>query len=294
MEFDLTAIWTQLQETLVELVNGLPAFLFALLVMAIFYLLAGRLSKWTSSFIGRRGRSGNASTVIGLVTRWTVITLGVLVAISIALPSFKAADLIQVLGISSVAIGFAFRDIFQNFLAGLIILVTDAFRIGDQIVVESEDLEGTVTDIHTRATTIVTYDDRLIVIPNATLFTNAVTINTATKYRRSEQTVGISYDSDIDTACRVIKEAVVQIDGVLSEPAPDVLVDDLAASSVDLRVRWWTDARRSNVITTKSAVVRRIKYLLNEHGIDIPYPIRTLYINGNRQLAVPENGNTHN
>ena len=88
--------------------------------------------------------------------------LGVLVALSIALPSFKANDLIQVLGISSVAIGFAFRDIFQNFLAGLIILLTDAFEIGDQIIIENEGLEGTVTDIQTRATTISTYDDREI------------------------------------------------------------------------------------------------------------------------------------
>lgn len=290
MEFDLTTIWAQLQETLVGLVSRLPALLFALLVFLLFYVLAGRLSSWAKSLVSNRSRSENAATVTGLITRWALIALGVLVALSIALPSFKAADLIQVLGISSVAIGFAFRDIFQNFLAGLIILVTDAFQIGDQIIVESEDLEGTVTDIQTRATTIVTYDDRLIIIPNATLFTNAVTINTATSTRRSEQIVGISYDSDIDTASSLIKEAIGELDGVLSEPAPDVLVDDLAPSSVNLRVRWWTDARRSNVIATKSAVVRRIKYLLNEHDIEIPFPIRTLHFNDNVQMRLPGNG----
>jgi small-conductance mechanosensitive channel len=287
MEFDLTTIWAQVQATLIGFVERLPAYIFALLVLALFFFLAGRFSIWIRSFVGHRSQSQNAATVTALITRWGIIVLGVLVALSIALPSFEAADLIQVLGISSVAIGFAFRDIFQNFLAGLIILVTDAFQIGDQIIVESEGLEGTVTGIETRATTIVTYDDRQIIIPNATLFTNAVTINTATEKRRSEQVVGIGYDSDIDTACELIEEAVAQVDGVLAEPEPDVLVDDLAGSSVNLRVRWWTDARRNNVTTTKSAVIRRIKYLLNEHGIDIPFPSRTLYINDDVNVMMP-------
>lgn len=285
MEIDLGAILSQLQETLVSFVARLPAFLLALLVFAMFFWLAGRLSHWARSFVNERNRSSNAATVIALVTRWSIVVLGTLVALSIALPSFKAGDLIQILGISSVAVGFAFRDIFQNFLAGLIILVTDAFKIGDQIIVESEGLEGTVTDIQTRATTIVTYDEREIIIPNATLFTNAVTINTATEKLRSEQIVGISYENDIDTACMLIQDAVGQIEGVLADPAPDVMVDDLADSSVNLKARWWTDARRSNVTSTKSAVVREIKYTLDEHGIEIPFPIRTLHVKDNVEVV---------
>ena len=287
MSFDLNLIWTQLQEGVVAFASRLPAFMLALLVFVLFFWIAERLSAWLKQFINGRGRSKNAATVIALITRWGLVVLGVLVALSIALPSFKANDLIQVLGISSVAIGFAFRDIFQNFLAGLIILLTDAFEIGDQIIVENEGLEGTVTDIQTRATTIATYDDREILIPNATLFTNAVTINTATEKLRSEQVVGISYDSDIDTACALIEEAVKQIDGVLAVPPPDVLVDDLAGSSVNLKARWWTDARRSNVIETKSAVVRKIKYTLDDNHIEIPFPIRTLYVKDQVHVKAP-------
>jgi small-conductance mechanosensitive channel len=288
---DLNAIWTTIQESIIEFIGRLPVLLLALLTFFLFFWLAGRLSLTVKSFVDGRGRSKNAATVLALITRWGLIVLGVLVALSIALPSFKASDLIQVLGISSVAIGFAFRDIFQNFLAGLIILLTDAFEIGDQIVVESESLEGTVTDIQTRATTISTYDDRVIVIPNATLFTNAVTINTATEKRRSEQVVGIGYDSDIDTACALIKETVDKINGVLADPAADVLVDDLAPSSVNLKVRWWTDARRSNVIQTKSEVIRHIKYTLDEREIEIPFPVRTLYVrDGVKIMTATANG----
>jgi small conductance mechanosensitive channel len=287
MDFDLSTIWTQLQETFTEFLTRLPAFVVAILVFVLFFWLAGRLSRWVRSFVKGRSPSKNAATVIALITRWGTIVLGALVALSIALPSFEAADLIQVLGISSVAIGFAFRDIFQNFLAGLIILVTDAFQIGDQIIVESEGLEGTVTDIQTRATSILTYDEREIIIPNATLFTNAVTINTALEKRRSEQVVGISYDSDIDTARLLIQEAIGMVDGVLSDPAPDVLVEDLASSSVNLKARWWTDTQRSNVVETKSAVVRQMKYTLDEHRIEIPVPIRTLYVKDRVDVAMP-------
>lgn len=276
---DLNSIWLNLQEKLIAFIGRLPIILLALLVFFLFFWLAGRLSVWTKSFVNQRGRSMNAATVMALIMRWGLIVLGILVALSIALPSFKASDLIQVLGISSVAIGFAFRDIFQNFLAGLIILLTDAFKIGDQIIIESEGLEGTVTDIQTRATTISTYDDRVILIPNSTLFTNAVTINTATEKLRSEQVVGISYNADIDTACGLIQEAISEIEGVLAEPTPDVMVDNLADSSVNLKARWWTDARRSNVTKTKSAVVRTMKYTLDKHDIDIPFPIRTVYMN---------------
>lgn len=283
---NLAEIISTMQEKLVDFVTILPTMLLGIVIFLVSLWLSQRVSRWIRAFLSRRNQSKNASTVIALIVRWGLVVLGALVALSVALPSFRAGDLIQVLGIGSVAIGFAFRDIFQNFLAGLIILLTDAFEIGDQIIVESEGLEGTVTDIQTRATTIATYDEREIIIPNATLFTNAVTINTSTQKLRSEQVVGISYDSDINTALGIIRDEVGAIEGVLSDAPIDVLVDDLAGSSVNLKVRWWTDARRSNVIKTRSEVVRRIKYALDERGIEIPFPIRTLYVKENADAGV--------
>lgn len=123
----------------------------------------------------------------------------------------------------------------QNFLAGILILVTEPFRIGDQIVFGS--YEGTVEDIQTRATIIKTYDNRRVVIPNAELFTNSVTVNTAYTARCLQYDVGIGYGDDIDTAVQVMLEAVRGIVGVLADPAPDVLVVALAESSVTIRVR---------------------------------------------------------
>lgn len=259
-------------------VNQLPSFLIAFVVVLLTLWLARRLSRLAASVLQGRGRSPNAITVIELITRWAIIIGGALLALTIAVPSFDLANLISILGIGSVAIGFAFRDIFQNFLAGLIILLSDTFVIGDQIIVPNENLEGTVTAIDTRATTIETYDQREIIIPNSILFTNPVMVNTSTDRIRTDIEVGVAYDVDIDTASALIREAVGRVEGVLQQPPPDVLVTEFADSSVVLRARWWTDSRRNVVVRTRSNVAREIKYTLDANGVEIPFPIRTLYM----------------
>ena len=124
-----------------------------------------------------RANRRNLGIVFARLTGAAIILFGLLVAFSIVAPSFQAADLIKILGIGSVAIGFAFQNILQNFLAGLLLLWAEPFRVGDQI--KLNNYEGTVEAIQARATTVKTYDGRQVVIPNAELFTNSVTVNTA-------------------------------------------------------------------------------------------------------------------
>jgi small conductance mechanosensitive channel len=191
------------------------------------------------------------------------------------LPSFKAGDLIQLLGISSVAIGFAFRDILQNFLAGILILLTEPFQIDDQIVFK--EFEGTVENIQTRATTIRTYDGRRIVIPNSELFTNSLTVNTAFENRRLEYDIGIGYGDDIDRAKQLILEAIHETEGVLPQPAPDAIVVDLAASTVNIRARWWIKPpRRAPALDLQDGVLTAIKSKLTANGIDLPFPTQQI------------------
>jgi len=100
--------------------------------------------------------------------------VGFLIAISVIAPSFQAADLIKVLGIGTVAIGFAFQNILQNFLAGILLLLQEPFRLGDLISVTG--IEGSVSDIQARATVVTTKEGREVVIPNAVIFTNPVAV----------------------------------------------------------------------------------------------------------------------
>jgi small-conductance mechanosensitive channel len=155
-----------------------------------------------------------------------------------------------------------------------LILLTQPFRIGDQIV--TGKFEGTVEDIQTRATLIRTYDGRRVVIPNATLFTDSVVVNTAFDNRRTDFTVGIGYGDNIDQAKRLILDVLHSTDGVLREPAPDVLVVALAGSTVDLRARWWSKPQLGEVLAVQDRVVTAIKKTLTEHGIDLPFPTQQI------------------
>ena len=217
----------------------------------------------------RRRKRVNLGEVFGAFLKWVIVLLGILLALTIVVPTLRPGDLIAGLGVSSVAIGFAFKDILQNWLAGMLLLFRQPFEIGDQIIVEG--YEGTVEGIKTRATYLRTYDGRRVIIPNADVYTNSVVVNTAFPERRSQYDVGIGYGDDIDRAREVMLEAMRGVREVAGDPAPDVLVRELADFSVVLRPRWWTHSRRADVMDVHSRVVRAIKLALDEAGIDMPY-----------------------
>jgi small-conductance mechanosensitive channel len=229
------------------------------------------------SGLERTNRSQSVQLVIGRLVRGTVILGGVLFAMTIAIDNFEVSDFISILGIGSVAIGFAFRDILQNFLAGILILLTEPFRIGDQIVFGS--YEGTVEDIQIRATCLKTYDNRRVVIPNGELFTDSVMVNTAFEKRRSQYDIGIGYDDDIAAAQELCLNVLKETDGVLDDPAPDTIMTEMGDSAVVFRVRWWTNSQQADVMQVQNLALREMKNRLTDEGFDIPYPIRTVYLN---------------
>lgn len=275
MNVELLTLADRMQVMLEGFIALLPNMVLALLVFAIFFFVARIIKKVVRNLTRDRRQARNLGMVLGRLAQGTTILVGLFISLSIVIPSLKASDLVQLLGISSVAIGFAFRDILQNFLAGILILLTEPFQIDDQIVFKS--FEGTVENIQTRATTIRTYDGRRIVIPNSELFTNAVTVNTAFEHRRLQYDVGIGYGDDIDQAKQLILEAMHQTSGVLETPAPDAIVVELAGSTVNIRARWWVaPPRRTNVLDLQDRVLTNIKNKLMANGIDLPFPTQQI------------------
>ncbi|MBS9719199.1 mechanosensitive ion channel family protein [Tianweitania sp. BSSL-BM11] len=253
----------------------LPNIAVALVVLVVF-VLAGWLVRRSFRGWAKTHDRDNLGEVLGSFLRWIVIAAGTLIALTIVIPSLRPGDLVAGLGIGSVAIGFAFKDILQNWLAGLLLLIRQPFRPGDQIVVK--DYEGTVQRIETRATIIKTYDGRSAIIPNADVYSNAVVVNTAHETRRSDYDVGIGYGDSIDDARAAILKAVNGIEGVEANPAPEALVWDLAASTVNLRVRWWTNSVRTDVVHVKAQVLEAIKKALDAAGIDMPFDTQVMLV----------------
>lgn len=242
MNFDVGQATAGLHALIGNFMQRLPYVALATVVFIVFYIAGVVLRSIARRFMVRTRRHRSVGIVLGRLGQGILVLLGLLVALVIAVPGFTPGQLVSVLGLSSVAIGFAFRDILQNFLAGILLLLSEPFRIGDQI--RSGDFEGTVENIETRATSIVTYDGRRIVMPNSVLFVNPVTVNTANERRRLEYDIKLPKDADIPKIRHLILRTIMPLPHVLDEPCPDVLVVGFTDSDVTLRVRWWVQPPR--------------------------------------------------
>ncbi len=268
IDLDPGAAWERVDSWLDGAIKLLPNIIVAIVIFVIFWFVARLVKSLIYKQSARRERD-NLGEVLGGFVKWMILVLGFLLAATVVIPSLKPGDLIAGLGVSSVAIGFAFKDILQNWLAGLLILLRQPFHVGDQISVEGH--EGTVERIETRATIIKTYDGQRIVIPNSDIYTNSVVVRTAHEKRRSEYDIGIGYGDDVENACEVIVNALGSVDGVEVDPTPEALPWDLAASWVTVRARWWTNSRRTNVAHVHSRVIMAMKKALDAAEIDMPF-----------------------
>ncbi|BAO55577.1 mechanosensitive ion channel family protein [Nonlabens marinus] len=250
-------------------VRILPNVLIAIgLFIAILYL-AGWIGGVVRKQLRNRNRS-NFGEVLGSFTKWILVIFGFAVCITIIAPSLSFGDLIGGLGVSSVAIGFAFQDILQNWLAGILILTRQPFRIGDEI--EVNGMKGRVDRIETRATVITTYDGIDIVVPNNDIYTNAVKVITAHNYVRSQYDLGLGYDQPYEKAVKIIRETLQSIEGIAQDKPIDILNWDQADSWLTIRMRWWTDSKRGNVVKTFSEVIVKTQHTLDDEGINLPFP----------------------
>ena len=262
----LVYVYTSLIELLPNIVAGTVAF--AVFIGGSF--LADRAV--TRAFHARR--QYDLGCLLGGFLRWALVFFGFLVAATIIFPSVKPSDVLGALGVGSVAVGFAFKDILQNWFAGLLLLLREPFKRGDQIVINA--FEGTVEHIRARATTIKTYDGRRVVIPNSDIYTQPVTVHTAYPIVRSSYDVGIGYGDDIEAARSIMLDALDGLNGIMQDPKPEVIPWDLAGSSVNLRVRWWTDSARIKVVLARGRVIAAVRDALTSAQIDMPYPTQVM------------------
>jgi small conductance mechanosensitive channel len=266
----------RLEGTFVQLrrgiLNNLSSVIGALLVLLFTWLAAMGVSR--GSYLWAEKTEGDRATEI-LISRLSygvVWFIGGVIALGVLGLNFAA--LLGALGLTSVAIGFGLKDILSNYLSGLILLATRPFRIGDEVVINQ--YEGRVVQVQLRVTTVQTYDGRQVYIPNQEVFQSSITNNTASPVRRSSMLVGIDYEADLKQAQGEILDAIASIDGIEAEPAPLVLVQELAASTVNLEVLFWVNSRRKSFLQVTSEVRQVVKERLEKAGIEMPTDIYTL------------------
>ncbi len=271
----LNILFGQLRQIARSSIELLPQLAVAILVLVLtvgLYKLVGYLTKRA---LKRTRLRPSLKELFALIASILVWILGLMIAAVILFPGLTPSSILAGLGIGSVAIGFAFKDVFENFLAGIIILFRREMRIGDYI--ECEDIEGKVAHIAIRESHIEQTDGQLVIVPNSILFKNPVTIRTHQPARRVTVICGVAYDVDVDNAREVITAAVAACESVLQDDKPiQVFAQAFGASSIDFEVTWWCGSKPVGVRASRDEVVAGVKRALDDANIEIPFPYRTL------------------
>jgi small-conductance mechanosensitive channel len=257
----------QVQAMAKGVVQQVPTLTIALVVLIVTWILAKFAVQIADRLTRRTHIRENLKQLVETLVRLAIWVFGLLIAATIAMPGLTPASLFAGLGIGALAIGFAFQDIFQNFLAGVLIMVRDRMRIGDTI--ECQGITGKVERITLRETHIRAPSNELTIVPNSVLFKNPVRVTTDRPQRRFELVVGVTSDSDLDQAAAVIRSAVEGIDDIVKDRPVEVFAQEFKTGEVDFLVRWWSGARPKD-LTLKDAVVREIKRSLDEARIAMP------------------------
>lgn len=276
----LNSLWT-------DFLKRSPLLIAAMILLLITSLFAKAVGWTIHRLLDKRGIRSSLKDLIYQLTSIAIWIVGFLVATVVAFPGMTPSKALTVLGLGSVAIGFAFKDIFENFFAGILILWRYPFDRGDFIT--CGDLTGEVKEITIRNTMIRRLDGELAVVPNATLFKNNVDVLTSQPQRRVRVICGVAYDEDVDQSREVIREAVQSCESVQGKRTVEVFANEFASSSVNFEVAWWTGSKPVDIRRSRDEVVGAIKRALDDAGIEIPFPYRTLTFKNPSDTAAFQN-----
>lgn len=279
----LNSIWATLPDPLRNQLEGyatgfwqvLPQLVLSV-VFLVFVWAVAKVLNWVLPKMLRRARMRRA--LVDVVLMLAIVGLwlfGVLIAVTIAFPTITPGRALTAIGVGGVAIGFAFKDVFENFLAGVLLLIREPFSIDDYI--DCENIEGQVEEITIRDTHVRQTDGQLVVAPNAMFFKNPVTIRTAKDVRRTTIICGVAYGEDVDAAREIIAKAVRDVDSVRDDVRDvEIFAQEFADSAINFEITWWTGSRPLDIRSSRDKVVAAVKRALDEAGVEIPFPYRTM------------------
>lgn len=250
-----------------------PSLVIATGVLLFTWLIAKGAGIISRKIVGKTELRESLRHLLQKTVKLVIWIIGLMIAAVVIFPDFTPASLIAGLGIGTVAVGFAFKDIFENFFAGIMIMMREKMQLGD--IIEVEGILGTVEYISLRETHIRQFTGELTILPNSTLFQSPVQIWTDAPKRRFEVVIGVSYDTDLEKAEAVLQEAVESCETVDKDKPVQILADTFNSSSVDFIVRWWAASSGPDTPITKPEVIKAIKAALDREHIEIPFPYVT-------------------
>lgn len=262
------------RSSLKSAVTQLPNLIAGVIVLLLVALVVWIYKKVAHRILGRYTIRQSLQELIltfGKVLLWTI---GIVAAATLVFPGISPSKILGAAGLASVAVGLAFKDIFQNFFAGILLLWRFPFEPGD--IIESGDVKGKVIDTRLRMTTVRALSGELIIVPNSQLIANPLDVLTDQDLRRTEIQTGVAYKEDLPQAIEVITKALQACETLVKDKPHDVFASGFGASSMDIDIIYWTSSSPYEMRRSRAEVVTKVKSALDEARIEIPFPYRTL------------------
>lgn len=254
----------------------IPNIIIGVFFAAITYFIAKIIGKIVSSFLPKMAVRANLVIISHKLTVILVWFIGMLIISAIIFPSVTTANILTTLGLTSVAVGLAFKNIFENFFTGILLLLREPFSIGDFIEVDSQ--QGYVHRISIQNTHLRKTDGTRAFIPNMRMFTSTVKVLTDTRLRRKKIICSVDFDTDLEKARTTIKNAVTQCESVSKEKYIQIYVVSFSSNGIDFAIYWWTKPEPSHLRYSLDEVLTNIKKALDKEKISMTYSTSVSFI----------------
>ncbi|WP_138936250.1 mechanosensitive ion channel family protein [Roseovarius arcticus] len=268
ISWDLAPTWREIDRLADRAKWFAPVTIVSLLILFLAWMLSRGVAALARHSLRTRIPSPLLLHFVARVLSIPVLLIGLYLVLQLAGLTRLAVTVLGGTGLVGIILGLAFREIAENSLASILLSVRNPFRAGDWIRVAGH--QGIVQSLNMRTTVLMTMDGNHVQIPNALVFTSIIENFSTNPNRRSEFIVGIGYDDSVPDAQAVIIEALRAHPAVLDDPEPNALVDELGASTVDIRVQFWFDGKSYSIFKVRSALMRQVKQALQNAGISMP------------------------
>ncbi len=266
------------------LLESLPLLILALLVVVLAWIAARLLARW-GALLDWLSDNPFVRDLLRQLLRFAVFSIGVLLALEILDATALVGAVLGAAGVVGLAVGFAFRDLVENYIASVLLSLRQPFAPND--LVQIGDHEGRVARLTSRATILVTAEGNHVRIPNGAVFKSTIVNMTRKPERRFSIAVGVGVDEDLVAAQDLGVETLRQMDGVLERPGPTAQIEALGDSSVLVTLYGWVDQNASDYLKVKSEATRLVKQAFDRRGIEMPEPIHRLRLEKLASVAPP-------
>lgn len=257
-----------------DFVASTPFILLSLIILVLSAIAGFFTTRGTRVFLAPRVRARLLRGLLSRAAGVAVFLIGTYIVLRVAGLTQLALTVVGGTGLIGLAVGIAFRDITENYLASIFLSIQRPFETGD--LVQVVGVTGYVQQLNVRTTVLMSLDGNLVQIPNATIYKNNIVNFTANPNRQESFTVGIGYDDPLEHAQEIARAVLVDHPAVLSDPEPWVLVDSLGASTVNLKIYFWFNGHTHNNLKLRSAIIRLTKHAFQKHGISMPDEAREI------------------